>query len=107
MSILSKVGHVLLEVLGYEVQGAAIAGPVLAYIFPGWGTLFNLIATACAKAETQYNPSGTIRGGGIIKKQTVTANAEALFLQYEKFSGNTVDRSAFIDGVIMAMNATK
>ena len=107
MSILSGIWHALKKVFGEGEKIAEDIGPILGFFFPGWGTLFNLIAGAIAQAEHQFNPDGTVSGNGPLKKAYVRKMAEMMFLQYEKVTGNTVDRDAFIDGVVMAMNATK
>ena len=106
MSILRNIGHVLKTIFVGATDAAEAAGPTIGFLFPGWGTLFNLVAGSAAKAEQSFNPTGTIRGGGSAKKSLAKQDAESLFLQYEKISGNVVDRDAFIDGVVMAMNAT-
>jgi hypothetical protein len=107
MSILSKVGHVFKVIFVDGDKVAVAVGPAIGFIFPGWGTLFNLVAGAVAKAESDFNPDGTVTGNGALKKAQVTESAQRLFVQYEKLSGNIVDQSAFIDGVVAAFNATK
>ena len=106
MPLLRKIGH-FFKILIVDGDKVAIdIGPAIGFLLPGWGTLFNLVAGMVAQAEDDLNPDGAVRGNGPAKKTQVAQTAEAMFQKYEKISGNTVDRSAFIDGVVMAMNAT-
>jgi hypothetical protein len=107
MSILNKIGHVFKIVFTDGDKLAVAVSPVVGFLFPGWGTLFNLVAGSIAKAEAILNPATTTTGNGPEKKAFVMQDAENLFLQYEQMSGNVMDRDSFIDGVVMAMNATK
>jgi hypothetical protein len=106
MSILKKIGHVFKTVFVEGDKVAVAIAPVIGFLFPGWGTLFSLVAGSVAKAENALNPDGTVSGNGAEKKALVRQEAEVLFQQYEKISGNIVDRDAFIDGVVAVMNAT-